>query len=153
MTTISIFKQISVYNIFGETGCIIFGLSIGIHEQLLIIGGFGMAIFRLFCIENWSEQIERQQLVRIIHLIQSAIIIITTTISIFGISYAGWEKNIMNQFCKDYGLVKADIYHSYHNYENQELGKYEKYFDNTCQISWVLNSKLSPRQQLMCNIL
>ena len=40
-----------------------------------------------------------------------------------GIKNAGWEKNSMNQFCKDYGLVKAEVYHSYLNYENQKFGK------------------------------
>ena len=123
MTTISIITQISMYDIFGENGCIIFGLSIGIHEQLLVIGGFGMAIFRIICIENWAKHIEREKLVKIIHLVEIVFVIGTTTMAIFGIIYAGWEKNSKGQFCKDFGLYKADIYHSYLTYEHHAFGK------------------------------
>ena len=122
MTTISIITQISMYDIFGKPGCILFGLSIGIHEQLLVIGGFGMALFRIICVENLTK-IDRAKLVKIIHLVEFIFVIGTTSMSTIGIKNAGWEKNSMNQFCKDYGLVKAKVYHSYLNYENQKFGK------------------------------
>ena len=125
MITISIITQISLFNIFGETGCIIFVLSSWIQGQLAVSGGFGMAIFRMICIEDLIKQIDRSKLVIIIHIGQFVVLIGTTTMSTLGIINTGWEKNKLFRFCMDYGPVKGDIYHSYFNNENEEFGKYK----------------------------
>ena len=121
MTTISIITQISIYDIFGEIGCAVYASSLIIHGRLLVVGGFAMAIFRIVCIENLAKQIERKNLAKIIHLVEFIVIIpVTFTITIFGKS-----STIMYPFCKDYGLAKADILHSYYEYdsENEEFGE------------------------------
>ena len=125
MTFISIITQIPMNDMFGDNGCIIFGLSNGIHAELLIIGGFGMAIFRIICVENWVQHIEKEKLVKIIHFLEIVFVIGTTILAAYGIINAGWEKNPTNRFCNDYGLVKSEIIHSYLNYENQAFGKYK----------------------------
>ena len=127
MTTISIITQISIYDIFGEIGCTVNAMSKLIHARVLIVGGFGMAIFRIVCIEDLTKQIERKKLVKIIHLVEFAIIIpVTSTITILGKYYLSWENPILlYPFCKDYGLAKADIIQSHYEYdsENEEFGE------------------------------
>ena len=128
MITISIITQISMYDIFGEIGCAVNLLSMRLHATLLIFGGLGMAIFRIVCIENLAKQIERKNLAKIIHLIEFVFIMtITITITIVEENYSlGFEKpTTQYQFCKDYGLTKADIFHSYYEYysENEEFGE------------------------------
>ena len=56
MTTISIITQTSMYDIFGEIGCVVFGVSVFISVQLLVVGGLGMAVFRFICVENLMKQ-------------------------------------------------------------------------------------------------
>ena len=124
MTTISIITQTSMYDIFGEIGCVVFGVSVFISIQLLVVGGLGMAVFRFICVENLMKQIDREYIIKIIHLVEFVIVIGTTTLRTFGIYYSGWEKVPLYQFYKDYGLAKADIFSSYHKYETEEFGKF-----------------------------
>ena len=117
-----------MYDIFGEIGCAVYALSMRLHGRLLVLGGFGMAIFRIVCIENLAKQIERKNLAKIIHLIEFVFIMtITITITIVEENYSlGFEKpTTQYQFCKDYGLTKADILYSYneHDSENDEFGE------------------------------
>ena len=120
MTTISIITQISIYDIFGEIGCGAYDISICLHGQLSIVGGFGMAIFRIACIENLAKQIERKNLAKIIHLSEFVFIMpVTITFTILGKYYSSWEKRILYQFCKDCGLAKADILQSYNEYDSE----------------------------------
>ena len=128
MVTISIITQISMYDIFGEIGCAINLLFMRLHARLLTVGGFGMAIFRIVCIENLAKQIERKYLAKIIHLVEFVVIItITITITIVEENYSLWlgKSTTRHQFCKDYGLTKADILYSYNEYdfENEEFGE------------------------------
>ena len=124
MTNISITSQISLFDIFGKTGCIIYVLCSWIQGQLLVSGGFGMAIFRMICIENLLKQIDRSKLVKIILIGNFIVLIGTTAISTFGMINIGWDKNKLFRFCMDYGTAKGDFYHSYFNNENEEFGKY-----------------------------
>ena len=117
-----------MHDIFGDKGCIIFGICMGIHAELLVVGGFSMAVFRIICVENWVKQIEKEKLVKIIHFLEIVFVIGTTTMCTYGIRIAGWEKNPTNRFCKDYGLAKSDVFNSYiqiFNYENKNFGKYK----------------------------
>ena len=98
------------------------------HANLLIISGFGMAIFRIACIENLAKQIERKNLAKIIQLGEFVVIItVTITITIVEENYSLWlgKSTTRHQFCKDYGLIKADILYSYNEYdiENEEFGE------------------------------
>ena len=125
MITISIATQLSLYDVFGENGCMIFWLSNVIHAQLYVIGGFGIAVFRIICIENRLKQFNREQLVKTIHFIGFVIVISITTIIIYGLINSGWKQNGMYQFCKDYGTVKVDVFHSYtYNTSQNHLGKF-----------------------------
>ena len=91
MTTISIFSQISMYDIFGEIGCVVYPMFMRIHGRLLIVGGFGMAIFRIACIENLAKQVERKKLAKIIHFVEFVVImIVPITITIFENRYSLW---------------------------------------------------------------
>ena len=126
MTCVSLITHFSIYDIFGETGCFIFYASIRIFNQSLVIGGFGMAIFRIICVENPEKQIGKANLVKNILLVETAIVIGLNIISSFGIYNSGWIKIKLNQFCMDYSSIKGDIHHSYINYEYEELGKYNK---------------------------
>ena len=129
MTTVSICTQIPIYTLLGENGCTLFALSSVIHAQLLAMGGFGMAVFRLICVENRVIQFDREKLVKTIHIIQVIILSSTTLISYFGtFNVVAQEKNGMFLFCKDYGMAKVEIYHSYFNYGNQEFGKFKQIF-------------------------
>ena len=116
-----------MYDIFGEIGCAVYALSMRLHGRLLVLGGFGMAIFRIVCIENLAKQIERKELVKIIHCVEFVIIIpVTSTITILGKYYFSWQNPILlYPFCKDYGLAKADIIQSHYEYdsENEEFGE------------------------------
>ena len=129
MTTISIWTQIPIYALLGENGCILFALFSALHAQLLAMGGFGMAVFRLICVENRVIQFDREKLIKTIHKIQVIILISTTLMSNFGtFNIIGQEKNGMFLFCKDYGIAKVEISHSYFNYGNQEFGKLKQIF-------------------------
>ena len=139
MTCISLITQNSIYDIFGETGCFVFKTSVRILMQLLAIGGFGMAIFRIICVENLVKQISRANLVKIIHLIEIVIIIGSNIILDFTIKTSGGENFKLYQFCMDYSSIKGDILHSYNNYENKELGKKNK------------SNKMSPSVYLFTN--
>ena len=123
LVIISIIGQISLYDIFGQSGCIIFWLSDIIQAQILITGGFGMSVFRMICIENRVIQINKERLVQIIHSVGLAIVICNVTLIFFGIINTGWEKNGMYQFCKDYGTAKVEVHHSYNNLQMTDLGK------------------------------
>ena len=127
MTTISIITQISIYDIFGEIGCAVNVFSIRFHAKLLIISGFGMAIFRIACIENLAKQVERKKLVKIIHFVEFVVIIMgPVTMTIFENCYSlWWNPDKQYPFCKDYGVTKADIFQTYNGYcsENEEFGE------------------------------
>ena len=125
MTNISIITQISLFNIFGKTGCIIYVLCSWIQGQLLVTGGFGMAIFRMICIENLFKQMDRSKLIKIILIGHFVVLIGTTMMSTFAMINTGWEKNKLFRFCMDYGSTKGDIYHSHFNKENKEFGNYK----------------------------
>ena len=117
-----------MYDIFGEIGCAVYALSVRLHGRLLIASGFGMAIFRIVCIENLAKQIERKNLAKIIHLVEFVVILmVTINITIVEENYSLWfgMPKTRDQFCKDYGLVKADILYSYneHDVENEEFGE------------------------------
>ena len=126
MTCITLFSHISIYDIFGETGCFVFYALIRINNQLLVIGGFGMAIFRIICVENPEKQIGRANLAKTILSVETAIVIGLNIISTFGIYNSGWEKIKLYQFCMDYSSVKGNIHHLYINYEYEVLGKYNR---------------------------
>ena len=112
-----------MYDIFGENGCAVFASSIRLHGMLLAIGGFGMAIFRIVCIENLAKQMERKNLAKIIHLVEFVVIIlVTSTITILEKYYSSYQKPLFYQFCKDYGLAKADILQSYNEYDSENEG-------------------------------
>ena len=126
MTCISLITQNSIYDIFGEAGCFVFKTSVRILMQLLAISGFGMAIFRIICVENLVKQISRANLVKITLLIEIVFIICTNIVLNFSIKTSGWENLNLYQFCMDYGSMRGDILHSYNDYENKELGKKNK---------------------------
>ena len=128
MTIISITAQISIHDIFGETGCSIFGASVWIHNFLLGIGGFGMAVFRLICIENYVKQIDKTKLAKILHAVEFLIVIGVIAIWKFGLSNTAGEKTLVAQFFKDYSLAKADILNSYQNYESDKLGHHLRFW-------------------------
>ena len=119
----SIVGQISLYELFGQSGCNIFWLSDLMQAQFLVTGGFGMSVFRMICVENRVIQFTKERLVQIIHMIGLAIVICNVTLVFFGIMNAGWEKNGMYQFCKDYGTAKVEVHHSYNNLQMTGLGK------------------------------
>ena len=128
MTIIPIITHISMYDIFGEIGCAVYALSVRLHARILIVGGFGMAIFRIICIENLAKQIERKYLAKLIHLVEFVVIVtVTITITIVEKDYTLWlgKPTIQYPYCKDYGLIKADILYSYneHDSENDEFGE------------------------------
>ena len=117
-----------MYDIFGEIGCAVYALSVRLHARILIVGGFGMAIFRIICIENLAKQIERKYLAKLIHLVEFVVIVtVTITITIVEKDYTLWlgKPTIQYPYCKDYGLIKADILYSYneHDSENDEFGE------------------------------
>ena len=95
------------------------------HANLLIISGFGMAIFRIACIENLVKQVERKKLVKIIHFVEFVVIMmVPIIITIFENRYSlWWNPNKQYPFCKDYGVTKADIFNSYYENENEEFGE------------------------------
>ena len=125
LTTISIGFQTSLYDVIGEEGCIIFWLSSVIHPYTLVIGGLGMAVFRLICVLNAAKHLRKERLVTIIHIGEMLIICFTVAIATLGIVNTGFEQAGMYQFCKDYGTTKAGIYHTYHKLSSQEIGKLE----------------------------
>ena len=124
MTTISIFTQISIYDIFGKHGCVVYASSIRLHGRLLVVSGFGMAIFRIVCIENLAKQIERKKLAKIIYIVEYAVIILITISFQIVLEkyYSLWEEPILYQFCKDDGLAKADILQAYNGYDFENKG-------------------------------
>ena len=128
MTTISIITQISIYDILGKNGCDVYASSIRLHGRLLVVGGFGMAIFRIVCIENLAKQIERKYLAKLIYLVEFVVIVtVTITITIVENDYSLWHGKPTMQYphCKDYDSIKADILYSYNEYdsENKEIGE------------------------------
>ena len=123
LTTISIGFQTSLYDIIGEEGCIIFWVSSVIHPYTLVIGGLGMAIFRLICVINGAKKVTKGKLVTIIHVIEVILICCTVTINTFGVVNTGFEQAGMYQFCMDYGTTKAGMYHTYYKSSSQEFGK------------------------------
>ena len=115
-----------MYDIFGEIGCAVYALSMRLHGRLLVLGGFGMAIFRIVCIENLAKQIERKNLAKIIHLVEFVVILtVPITITIIEESYSWWWNPYMQQFCMDYGVTKAAIIQTYNEYhsEDEEFGE------------------------------
>ena len=94
-----------------------------IHPYTLVIGGLGMAVFRLICVLNAAKHLRKERLVTIIHIAEMLIICFTVTIATLGIVNTGFEQAGMYQFCKDYGTTKAGIYHTYHKLSSQEIGK------------------------------
>ena len=134
LTTISIGFQTSLYDIIGEEGCIIFWLSSLIHPHALVIGGLGMAVFRLICVTNAAKDLRKERLVTIIHISEVIIISFTVTLATLGIVNTGFEQAGMYQFCKDFGTTKAGIYNTYQKLPNQELGKLEiiSFIHNCC---------------------
>ena len=123
MTTISIITQISIYDIFGENGCDTYAASIRLHGRLLAVGGFGMAIFRIVCIEDLAKQIQGKTLAKIIYIVEyTVILLVTMSITILEKYYSSWEKPLFYQFCKDYGLTKADILRAYNEYDYENVG-------------------------------
>ena len=124
MTIISIISQISIYDIFGENGCDVYASSIRLHGRLLVVGGFGMAIFRIVCIENLAKQIERKKLAKIICIVEYVVIILVTITFQIVLKkyYSFWEEPIFYQICKDYGLAKADILQAYNEYNSENKG-------------------------------
>ena len=121
MTIISIITQISISDIFGDNGCDVYASSMRLHGRLIAVGGFGMAILRLVCIENIAKQIERKTLAKIIYIVEYTIsILVTITIMILEKYYPTSE--ILYQFCEDYGLVKADVIQAYNEYDFENEG-------------------------------
>ena len=125
LTTLSIATQTSLYNIIGEEGCFIYWLSSVVHPHSLVIGGLGMAVFRLICVQNRCQQLSKDKLVTIIHILELIILCFNVTLSIYGMLNAGMERAGMYQFCKDFGTTKAGNYHEYINSPTQEFGKCE----------------------------
>ena len=123
MTTISIGTQISGYDIIGEEGCILFWLSSVIQPHVLVIGGFGMAVFRLICVENAAQQITKEMLLTIIHAAELILLCCTVTLVTSGMISTGFEQAGMYQFCRDFGKTKAETYQSYNSLSSQEFGK------------------------------
>ena len=116
-----------MYDIFGQIGCTVYAMSMHLHARLIIVGGFGMAIFRIVCIENLAKQIEGKNLAKIIHLVEFVVILmVTITIMIVEENYSLlYNPNTLHPFCKDYGLTKIDIFQTYYEYysENEEFGE------------------------------
>ena len=122
LTAFSITTQIPLYETIGEKGCVIFWLSSIIHPQSLVVGGLGMAIFRLICIENRTQQLSKNKLVTIIHAFGLALLCFLVTITTHGIVNAGWERAGMYQFCRDFSAIKAGIYLTYLDLPTKHLG-------------------------------
>ena len=132
LTILSIGTQTSLYDIIGEEGCFIFWLSSVIHPHSLVIGGLGMAIFRLICVQNRCQQFNKDKLVTVIHIFELILLCFIVTISIYAMFNAGMERAGMYQFCKDFGTTKAGIYHDYINLPTQEFGKNKNETEYNC---------------------
>ena len=96
-----------------------------ISTQALAIGGMGMAVFRLFCVEN-AFTLMRYNCDRIVTLIHLAeIIVLTGSVSLntFGVIHDGWDQAAFYQFCMNHGHDKGQVLKLYNRGENQSFGK------------------------------
>ena len=129
LTTLSIVSQTPIGDVLGQFGCQVYWITSVISSQALAIGGLGMAIFRLFCVEK-GLTLMRYNCVRIVNLIHLAeVIVLTGTVSLntYGVIYDGWEQAAMYQFCMNHGHLEGEVLKSYNRSENQSFGKLHQF--------------------------
>ena len=129
LTSLSIASQTPIGDVLGQFGCQVYWITSVISSQALAIGGLGMAIFRLFCVEK-GLTLMRYNCDRIVNLIHLAeVIVLTGTVSLntYGVISDGWEQAAMYQFCMNHGHLEGEVLKSYNRSENQSFGKLHQF--------------------------
>ena len=91
----------------GKDGCYYVEGVISTNAHWCVIGGCGMAVFRLGCM------IDRRIPVKYIYAFGYVLLALNASTYLVGTSGVGWEKNVVSQFCMNINEEQADVTNEY----------------------------------------
>ena len=114
LTLFPIVFQIPLYEYIGTYGCYGFWFIQILDIHVIIISGFGMAVYRLICFENlFMKSLLKKLLVKKILIAETFGILFQALTSIVGLELVGWQKSFVIQYCINLSPLQADIFSQY----------------------------------------
>ena len=118
MTLSSAITKTPMHKHFGVKGCYFFWAVSNIYLCDAIVGGFGIAVFRLVCFHFlFKKEINANQLMRNVLFYGKVTVFILFVVGTTEIILNGMETAILYQFCMDLGPVQAKVLHQYENHQ------------------------------------
>ena len=114
LTLFPIVFQIPLFDYIGAYGCYGFWFIQILDIHVIIISGFGMAVYRLICFENlFMKSLLKKLLVKKILIAETFGILFQALTSIVGLELVGWQKSFVIQYCINMSPLQADIISQY----------------------------------------
>ena len=118
MTLSSAITKTPMHKHFGVKGCYFFWAVSNIYLCDAIVGGFGIAVFRLVCFHFlFKKEINANQLMKNVLFYGKVTVFILFVVGTTEIILNGMETAILYQFCMDLGPVQAKVLHQYENHQ------------------------------------
>ena len=112
MTLLPIATQTPMFEFFGVEGCYFYTVSQVTYGSVLVIGGFGMAVFRLLCLKKRMMTKEERKATMNRILIAEVLITLAIVFSIIlGVVHVGWERAIF--YCMGMDSLQGEILAAY----------------------------------------
>ena len=114
MTLLPIATQTPMFEYIGIKGCYFYTVSQVTGGSVVVIGGFGMSVFRLLCL--WKKMITKEEGKSTMKKILIAEVLIGLALVftiILGVVHVGWERAIFYRYCMGMDSLQGEIFATY----------------------------------------
>ena len=114
MTLISIATQTPMFEYIGIEGCYFYTVSQVTSGSFLVIGGFGMAVYRLLCLQRrMMTKEERKSMMKRILVAKILIALALVFTILLGVVHVGWERAIFYRYCMGMDSLQGEVLAAY----------------------------------------
>ena len=114
MTLLPIATQTPMFEFFGVEGCYFYTVSQVTSGSVLVVGGFGMVVYRLLCLQKtMMTKEERKATMKRILIAEVLIVLVLVFSIILGVVHVGWERAIFYRYCRGIDSLQGEILAAY----------------------------------------